>query len=123
MSEVTYNCADFVRNYTSTERALRLNGRSSLNAPLLICRGQEGFTMSERPIATRSNSPRSSRSSKSSIPTINASSLVANDFVNSSLSVTDPTVTVGLPVNFLVQPARLRLLPANSGSQKRRVEQ
>ena len=30
---------------------------------------------------------------------------------------------VGFPVNFFVQPARFRSLPANSGSQNRRVEQ
>jgi len=38
-------------------------------------------------------------------------------------SATLPTVTVGLPVSFLVQPARFRSEPSNSGSQKRRWEQ
>ena len=36
---------------------------------------------------------------------------------------TEPTVIVGLPVSFLVQPARFMSLPWNSGSQNLRVEQ
>jgi hypothetical protein len=37
-------------------------------------------------------------------------------------SPTLPTVTVGLPVSFLVQPARFKSEPSNSDSQKRRWE-
>ena len=85
--------------------------------------GHEGFTISALPNATRSNSPRSNLASSSSIPVTVAVSSDPNDFIRSSLSVTEPTVMVGFPVSFFVQPARFRLLPANSGSQNRRVEQ
>src|SRR5206468_657019 len=43
--------------------------------------------------------------------------------MKSLVSPADPTVITGLPVSFFVQPARFSCEPANSGSQKRRVEQ
>ncbi len=46
-----------------------------------------------------------------------------NDAAKSAPRVTEPTVMVGLPVSFLAHPARLRLLPSNSGDQNWRVEQ
>src|SRR3546814_8283133 len=45
-----------------------------------------------------------------------------NAAMNSPERLTLPTVIVGLPVSFFVQPARLSVEPSNSGSQKRRVE-
>ncbi len=41
--------------------------------------------------------------------------------VKSLSKPTLPTVITGLFVNFLVQPAKLRSDPSNSGNQKRRV--
>src|ERR1019366_610077 len=108
---------------TNSLSTSRWKGRSSSSAPRRTILGQSGFTISERPMATRSNSLRSIRSSRSSMPVIEAVSELPNDVVNSWLSVTEPTVMVGFPVNFLVQPARFRGLPSNSGSQKRRCEQ
>ena len=45
--------------------------------------------------------------------------------MKSSFRLTEPTVIVGLPDSFFVQPARFMSEPSsgNSGSQKRRVEQ
>ena len=43
--------------------------------------------------------------------------------MNSPVKPTEPTVMVGRPVSFLAQPAKLRSLPSNSGSQNRRCEQ
>ena len=43
--------------------------------------------------------------------------------MNSPVRPTEPTVIPTLPVSFLAQPAKLRSLPSNSGSQKRRCEQ
>ena len=42
--------------------------------------------------------------------------------MNSPSRPTEPTVMVGLPVSFLIQPAKFRSEPSNSGSQKRRCE-
>jgi len=47
--------------YASWASSLRLNGRNSPTPPLRICIGHEGFAISERPTATKSNSPTQQR--------------------------------------------------------------
>ncbi len=42
--------------------------------------------------------------------------------MTSVLKVTEPTAIVGKPVSFFVQPANVRSLPRNAGSQNLRVE-
>ncbi len=56
-------------------------------------------------------------------PSVLGAGALPNETVKSTSSETDPTVIVGLPVNFFVQPARFKSLFSNSGSQNRRVEQ
>jgi len=56
------------------------------------------------------------RSRRSSMPLTGEPS-PAKALMKSPSRPTEPTVMVGLPVSFFVQPARLRSEPSNSGTQ------
>ena len=100
----------------------RSNAISSSKRPYLILLAQSGSVSKARPTPTRSNS---SFSSLSTSPSIGAASELSPPMpaTNSPVRPTDPTVIVGKPVSFFVQPAKFKSEPSNSGSQKRRVEQ
>ncbi len=91
-------------------------GASSPKRPERTFSAHRGSWSSARPTATRSNSSRSRRSRRLSRPWTGAPS-PWKALSKSPSRPTEPTVMVVLPVSFLVQPARLRSEPSNSGSQ------
>ena len=87
--------------------------------------GHDGFTISDLPSATRSNSPRSSLDDEF-FNSRNRRCFIGSKRFHQvfTLRVTEPTVMVGFSRQFLRPTGRDQILsPANSGSQKRRVEQ